>query len=142
MDDENKVNVIVQSKMKEKEGREDPFNEGTSSKISQSKMLDSRAYQRTNMGQKKIEDDAVPSSNAERFKDNNQQKAAPLPKNNDYKRLSRQDNSSKYANLFNEYCFSCTNFGYMARNCKTYDMYTYQGHYQNHRSKVGGMQNK
>lgn len=43
-----------------------------------------------------------------------------------------------YANLFNDYCFSCTNFGHMARNWKAYDRYNYKGHYQNPRSKVVG----
>jgi len=60
------------------------------------------------------------------------------PRKNEYKRSSKQDKSSMYANLFNDYCFSCTNFGHMARNWKAYDRYNYKGHYQNPRSKVVG----
>lgn len=39
----------------------------------------------------------------------------------------KNEKSSRYVRLFNGYCFSCTNYGHMSKNCKVIDKYNYQG---------------
>lgn len=89
------------------------LDEGTSS-ISLQSQIEKKIEPKKNI--------ATPKNDARVVKDKGQKTTPPLKKNE----MSRLDNSSGYVRSFNGYCFSCTKFGHMARDCKVVDMYNYQ----------------
>jgi len=44
-----------------------------------------------------------------------------------WKTIPRRRFPFRYQPIFNGYCFSCVNYGHMAKDCKFIDMYNYQG---------------
>lgn len=120
---------------------EAPCFEGTSSKPPKRKIDENPIIilQRKNQSEikKEIEYVVVPISYVEKEK-----RAKPPPRKNVFKVSTtlRQDVSSRYPSLFSGYCFSCTNFGHKACDCKVYEKDDYQINYQYPRSKVVGTQ--
>lgn len=95
----------------EKRAGKAPVDEGTSSRSLQSK-IDQRNEPNKNV--------ATLNNDAKVVKDKGQQKATTPPlKKNEYR------NPFRYVHPFNGYCFSCTNFGHMARDYKVVGMYNY-----------------
>ena len=43
-----------------------------------------------------------------------------IPRHNDFRSTSRQSPSSRYQSILFGYCYSCTNFGHMAKDCRAY----------------------
>lgn len=57
-----------------------------------------------------------------------------IPRHNDFRSTSRQSPSSKYQSIFFGYCYSCTNFGHMAKDCRAYHKDKYNSPHQLPRS--------
>ena len=97
-DEEAKMKVIKDGKA--------PVDEGTSSTSLQDdskKEVDQSEKPKKNVANPKNKTKAINNKGP-------QQTTTPPPKKN--------EQSSKYVCLFNGYCFSCTNYGHMAKDCK------------------------
>lgn len=56
------------------------------------------------------------------------QKYKPSPRQNNFRRLSKECYSSRYQILFLIYCYSCINFCHKARDCREYYKNEYKGY--------------
>jgi len=102
---------IVEAKMKEINAGKAPIDEGTSSTSSQD---DSKKEVDLNEKPKKN----VAKNNTNTVKSKGRQQTTTLPP-------KKNDKSSRYVRLFSGYCFSCANYGHMARDCKVVYKYSY-----------------
>jgi len=57
-----------------------------------------------------------------------------IPRQNNLRSTSKQSPSSRYQSIFFGYCYSCTNFGHMAKDCGEYHKDKYNGPHQPPRS--------
>ena len=57
-----------------------------------------------------------------------------IPRQKDFRSTSRKSSSPRYQSIFLGYCYSCTNFGHMAKNCRAYHKATYHGPRQSPKS--------